>query len=278
MPDDSPPSFSGQFNSRFSFGTDGQLAGSFGTAVLEDLIAGIDEFRAAATAQISHRMLGPGMLGAFAWLDDQQLLNGIGKYPHAYITFTKQLRPFPPAKRARLQTVLDRCPGFPADALPEFDGLVLCDQDGQPHTVGPSTPRPHLQVPALRTVGYRRTGNRLVPLLHAKMVLLGDLCWHDEDDFGPADILSFRPQRLWIGSANGTYSSRFSLEFGCWQTEPELLKQAEQFLIKVVAHSERIDPDADDMEPDLAQPVYDVVAMAEAAGLLDDGDEPDHPW
>jgi hypothetical protein len=31
-----------------------------------------------------------------------------------------------------------------------------------------------------------------------KMVLLGEVWWHDEDDFGTADVIGFRPQRLWI--------------------------------------------------------------------------------
>jgi hypothetical protein len=234
MPDDHAPAFSAVFNSQFGFGPTQRLTGQLGTDVLDGLITGIDEFRAAAAGGRSHRMLGPAMLGAFAWLDDAKLLDRIADFPHACVTFTKQPRPFPPAKLARLNTVLNRCPGFPADGLPGLDGLVLRDEEGQALVVGPSTPLPHLQIPALRAIGYRRTGDRVVPLLHAKMVLLGELWWHDEDDFGVGDVLIFRPQRLWIGSANGTYSSRFSLEFGCWQDDPELLRQAKQFLIQVV--------------------------------------------
>lgn len=76
-------------------GPDGRLTGRFGTNVLDDLIGGIDEFRGAATARMSHRMLGPAMLGAFAWLDDLQLLKRISEYPYACVAFTKQPRPFP---------------------------------------------------------------------------------------------------------------------------------------------------------------------------------------
>jgi hypothetical protein len=43
-----------------------------------------------------------------------------------------------------------------------------------------------------------------------------------------------------------------------------------------VSHSDDLDPDSDDMEPDLAEPIYDDAAMAEAAALLDD--EPGSPW
>jgi hypothetical protein len=58
--------FSSRFNSQFSFGQDGELTGRFGLSVLDDLIAGIDEFWAAA-ARRSSRDLGPAMLGAFGW-------------------------------------------------------------------------------------------------------------------------------------------------------------------------------------------------------------------
>jgi hypothetical protein len=269
------PSFSSRFNSQFSFGKDGELTGRFGLNVLDDLIAGIDEFQAAAASQTSARDLGPAMLGTFGWLSDQRLLNRIAEYPHACVAFNKQQRPFPSATLARLRDALARCHGFPADALPELQTLAPPDELGQPEVVGPHTLLPPHTIPGIRTVGYRKIGKRKTPLLHAKMVLLGELCWHDEDEHGrPGDIVVFLPRRLWIGSANGTYCSRFSLEFGCWQTEPELLAQAKRFLTQVIAHSEELDPDSHDMDPDLVEVDFDDEAMAEAyAQLLDDEDE-----
>jgi hypothetical protein len=280
MAADRPPSFSSRFDSQFSFGKDGHLTGRAGLNVLDDLIAGIDEFMAAAAVgRKSARDAGPAMLGAFMWLDDPELLKRIADCPHACVAFTKQPRPFPQARLARLRDALDRCPGFPAAALPELETLALRDEFGRPQLVGPSTRLPQLTIPALRTVGHRRAGGRLVPLLHAKMVLLGNLRWHDEDDLGyPAETLSFWPRRLWIGSANGTTASRLSLEFGCWQAEPELLRQAKRFLTQVIAHSEDLDPDSDNMDPDLVEVEFDDEAMAEAmgelSGFLDEDDEP----
>lgn len=205
------------------------------------------------------------MLGAFGWLGDQQLLNRIAGFPHACVAFTKQRRPYKPETLARLQDALDRCNGFPAAALPGFEKLAAPDECGQPQVVGPYTSLPRPNIKGLRTVGYRDTGDRIVPLLHAKMMLLGDLHWHYEDELGlSADILIFHPRRLWIGRANGTYGSRFSLEFCCWQTDLELLTQAQQFLTQLIAHSEDLDPDSDDMDPDLAEVEFDGEAMAEA--------------
>jgi hypothetical protein len=48
---------------------------------LDELIAGIDEFQEAVTAHPTHHSLGAAMLGAFAWLDDNRLLERIASYP-----------------------------------------------------------------------------------------------------------------------------------------------------------------------------------------------------
>ena len=278
MPADQLPSFSAAFNSRFSFGKDAKLTGQFGTNVLDSLIDGIDDFRAAAASERpSPRRPGPAMLGAFMWLDDPELLARIAGFPHASVAFTKQPRPFRPDKLARLRDVLDRSRGFPAKALPELAWLMPVDEDGEVPIVGPYSHPPNVQLPALRTIGYRRTaGGKLVPILHAKLVLLGDLRWHDEDEFGIADVLAFWPRRLWVGSANGTFSSRSSLEFGCWLSEPELLSKALRFLAQVLRHSEDLDPDSDVVEPDLVDPEFDDEAMAEAAHF--DGPDEEQDW
>jgi hypothetical protein len=112
-----------------------------------------------------------------------------------------------------------------------------------------------------------------VPILHAKLVLLGELTWHEDEAYGLGEMLRFEPERLWAGSANGTRSSRSSLEFGCWLDDPALLREALQFLTRVLRHSEDFDPDSADMVPDLAEPVFDDAAMAEAASWNEPEDE-----
>ena len=136
------PSFPAAFDIRVTFGPDGSLSGRFGTGVLDELIAGIDEFQEAVTARPAYHSLGAAMLGAFAWLDDSQLLERVARYPYACVTFTKQPRPFPPHKLARLQNVLDRGRGFPAAALEGLETLMPLDDLGQPQIVGPHSPAP----------------------------------------------------------------------------------------------------------------------------------------
>ena len=90
------------------------------------------------------------------------------------------------------------------------------DDLGQPQIVGPHSPAPSHMFRPLRTLGYRKVGDKLVPLLHTKLMLLGELTWMEDEEFGLGGITRFQPKKLWIGSANGTFSSRFNLEMGCW--------------------------------------------------------------
>jgi hypothetical protein len=268
------PAFSKAFDSRFSFGPDSRLAGRFGTDVLGGLINGIDEF----SSDVAGRRLGrarrdgPAMLGAFMWVDDPELLERIAGFHRACVAFTKQPR-MNEAKRALFRDVLDRSRGFPARALPELEWLLPYDDEGQVPVVGPSSPAPAVRLPALRAVGYRRVGGRLVPILHAKLLLLGVLTWLEDEEYGSGEFLRFEPERLWVGSANGTRTSRSSLEFGCWLEDWKLLESARRFLAEVLHHSEAFDPDSDDMAPELVDPDFDDVAMAEAAAALDWPDE-----
>lgn len=108
------------------------------------------------------------------------------------------------------------------------------------------------------------------------MLLLGELWRHDEDGLGGvADVIGFRPSRLWLGSANGTESSRRSLEFGLWTRDPGLMKAAQKFLVEVVAQSEELDPDSNILTPDLVEPDYDDEEMWEALTTLSDGSTDD---
>ena len=116
---------------------DSRLAGRFGTDALGGLIKGIDEFSFDVTGRRLGRARrdGPAMLGAFMWLDDPELLERIAGFHRACVAFTKQPR-MNEAKRARFRDVLDRSRGFPATALPELEGLLPYDDEGQVPVVG----------------------------------------------------------------------------------------------------------------------------------------------
>jgi hypothetical protein len=70
-----------RFNSQFRFGQDGKLAGRFGLNVPDDLIAGIDEFRASAPtsrgrewAQRERRVITESRPARAAWTPQSDVL------------------------------------------------------------------------------------------------------------------------------------------------------------------------------------------------------------
>ncbi|MFE1016105.1 hypothetical protein ACFW4M_33175 [Streptomyces sp. NPDC058794] len=270
------PSFSKQFDVQAVL-EDGKRPVQFGTNVLAGLIEGIDKFRRDLDQQRRSKSLGPAMLGAFLWVDDAELLQRIAEFPAACVVVSKQPRGKYHAERLRkVAEAVQDAAGLPTWAFSELEELRF-HQDGKAPVLGPGSPQERVRLPALRTLGYRKAGNHLVPILHTKMLLLGELWWHDEDALGGvADVTGFTPHRLWLGSANGTGSSRRSLEFGLWLDDPDLLKAARRFLVEVLAHSENLDPDSNDLTPDLVVPDYDDEAMWEAMAALADHDADEH--
>ena len=265
-------SFSNQFDVQAVL-EGGKYPVRFGTDVLAGLVEGIDGFRQDLEQQRRSRSRGPAMLGAFLWVDDPELLQRIAEFPSACVVVSKQPRGKRHVERLRkVAEAVRSAAGFPVHAFSELEELRF-HQGGKAPLLGPGSPQEYIRLPALRTLGYRKAGDHLVPILHTKMMLLGELWWHDEDGLGGvADVTGFTPHRLWLGSANGTESSRRSLEFGLWLEDPGLLKAARQFLVEVLAHSQELDPDSDGLEPDLVVSDYDDEAMWEAMTALADYD------
>lgn len=111
----------------------------------------------------------------------------------------------------------------------------------------------------MREVGFRRRDDHsLVPIVHAKILLLGTMMWTDEHPSGHVDDhIWFEPECLWVGSANFTRSSRRSLEMGLWTSEPKLLTAARQFLTTLVSISEPLGTGPDIVDPELEPVQFD---------------------
>ncbi|MGH3757149.1 hypothetical protein [Actinophytocola sp.] len=275
-----PAGFPVQFDHRFlRLLSDGTGAERFGLDVLGGLVDGLADYRSLHDQSPPARSLGPALLGGFMWLDDDELIEAIASYPAACVVVSKQPAATDLRRRRkqatfdRLRQICDSRSGFPTRACPELADLAH-RTNGVPTVIGPYTELPDLTVPTFRSIGPRKTGQHLVPILHTKMVLVGHLWWHDEGAAGQVeDVIGFTPQRLWLGSANGTRSSRRNLEFGVWLTDGTVLATARKFLTQVIRHSEDIDPTTDVFDPELAPIEFDDDAMAEAAAeLWDDND------
>ncbi|UFN45183.1 hypothetical protein [Nocardioides okcheonensis] len=234
----------------------------FGRDVLSTLV---DELQRAADTRRTDRNWGPGVLGCAMWMDDPELLQVLGRMANACIVVTKQ------GKRAHGKptwpalTELAEKVGLLQSAYPELSELAVREADGNPIVIGPYAGdwTTHT-ISGVRELGFRRAGDQLVPIVHAKILLLGDMWWTDEHPSGfVQDIYGFRPRRLWIGSANFTQSSRSSLEMGLWTEDPAMLDAARKWLLALVELSEPLGEGPDIMDPELLPVEYDDAAIAE---------------
>lgn len=242
----------------------------FGRNVLQGLVDGIDDFvheRQPRWERRSHRVGAPVMLGCSPWVNDDKLMEAIESLPGACIVISKHPRTAGGKAAAdRLREVNERTKGIELRALSGL-GDMAPQVAGQPRLIGPYD-RIHDEGASLstfRTIGFRRTGRGRPPIAHAKLALLGNICWTDEHPTGHVDdYVWFSPRRLWVSSANFTYASRRSLEFGYWTEDEDLVGAVQQFLVGLIGASEDIDSAADAADPELARVEYDDAAMAEA--------------
>jgi|GEM_PF-3140959 len=258
--------FPDEFNDQFPVGAEEGNNAFFGRNVLRGLVDGIGDFiHLRQPRWRRYRPIGPALLGSAMWINDEELIDKLDELSGACIIVTKQGRTSREInKLSPLAVVNARTPGMPVRAFSALTELAP-KTDGKPTVVGPYSSMYEGSVPTIRTIGFRRAGKVAPPILHAKLALLGNLWWHDEDGVGGvADVIGFEARRLWVSSANFTGSSRNSLEFGYWTEDPALVRGAERFLVKLMRSSEALEPDADAFEPELAPVEYDDVAMVEA--------------
>ncbi len=241
----SPPEFPGYFDQVLR--TDAGDGANFGRNVLQGLVDGIRLHRERRVR--SRWIWGTGVIACAMAVDDQDLLDEFGRCESSCIVVTEQGRGIGKDAFRRLEEHAANAQGLAQSAFHELADLAPT-LNGEPLVVGPQSPRNDGGVPAVRDFGFRRVGNKLVPIVHAKMALVGDMCWTDEHPSGHVvDEIFFVPRRLWIGSANFTGSSRRSLEFGTWVTDNVLLTAARRFLLGLVAMSEPLRNEPDDMQP-----------------------------
>jgi hypothetical protein len=214
-----------------------------------------------------HRVGAPALLGCSPWVNDHKLIEAIEALPGACIVISKHPRTAGgKAAAKRLREVNERTDGIELRALSGL-GDMAPKLAGQPRIIGPydSIHGECASLSTFRTIGFRKTGRDRPPIAHAKLALLGNICWTDEHPTGHVDdYVWFSPRRLWVSSANFTYASRRSLEFGYWTEDEDLVGAVQQFLVGLIGASEDIDSAADAVDPELARVDYDDAAMAEA--------------
>jgi hypothetical protein len=258
-------SFPPEFNDEFTVGVEPGNHAYVGQDVLRGLVSGIDDFiQVRQERWRQFRSLGPALLGSTGWFTDDELIAKLTELAGACVVVTKQGRTEGDlTKLQELHRANADAPGFPIRAFSELEQMRP-RVDDKPELVGPGSQLDEVVLPTIRTLGFRPRTRGYVPLMHAKLALLGHLWWHDEGLLGHVeDVVGFTPKRLWVSSANFTRASRSSLEIGYWTEDPGLLKGMEGFLVKLIGASEGLDPD-DECKPQLLTVEYDDEAMAEA--------------
>ncbi|GII94933.1 hypothetical protein Ssi02_51640 [Sinosporangium siamense] len=112
----------------------------------------------------------------------------------------------------------------------------------------------------MRVFGYQQSGNNIVPLLHSKMLVLGGTYEDDEDFTG----VHFVPDIVWIGSANWTdLAANLHEESATAVADRSFVKDATNFVIRIISESEPLEQCAVTPRPDLAPVDFDMEAFAE---------------
>jgi len=234
----------------------------FGRNVLGGLVGTLDDL---AREPRTERRWGPGLLGCSMWMDDPELIAVLSRLANVCVVVTKQTSARIAKEDAEPLRALAETAGLAQSAYPEL-GEYAARVGRRPMVVGPGTPdwTDATSIGGVREVGFRRSGDHLVPIVHAKMALVGDMCWTDEHPSAAViDELWFEPRRLWIGSANFTRSSRRSLEVGMWTADATMLAAARRFLTTLVSLSEPLGRGPAVMEPELLPVEYDDAAFSD---------------
>lgn len=241
----------------------------FGQDVLQGLIDGIEDFvneRQRRWERSTYRIGSPAMLGCSPWVSDRALLETIERLP-ACVVISKAPRTADEHRTFnRLRQANERASGIELRSLSDL-GDMSPKVAGAPRVIGPyDSLDDGFVLSTFRTIGYRKTGATLPPLAHAKLALLGNICWTDEHPAGGVDdYVWFSARRLWVSSANFTYASRRSAEFGYWTEDADLIDGVKTFLSRLIGASEDIDSVSDVPDPELAPVALDHDAMAHAA-------------
>jgi hypothetical protein len=232
---------------------------SFGS-VMEHLIEGLVDFAGQQPREDTFkRGTTPAVIGCVPWVNHERLTAALASMGACCIVMDKG------AKDSGAASALHKN-GRPiwAEHLPGFDEVGYIEPDGTRPMITPHGMQGR-QVEALgpvRRAGYR--GGKQLPLLHAKLLVLGESWWFDNDEEGPwGPQYGFRPQRAWHGSANWTSNAGSHLEFGNWIDDPDLVDHTFRFLLDVITFSEPFESTTARPQPELVDATWDDAAFQE---------------
>lgn len=243
--------------------TEGANAWALGTIslavnVIDELARGIATFPDVVDDRFRRKAMAvPVGIGCVPWLNDDAVIDALLGLDQVCIVIDKK------ASQTGAKRLLDEACGLwqPLIGLEEFG---VPNATGEPPWITPEVGGMpgERRLDPVRVVGWRKQKGRTLPLLHAKLLVLG-AAYEAEWDYGTVQLL--RPLRVWVGSPNWTAASRDHLEVGVWCDDPGMAKQALRFLTSIVRISERLDATALEPSPELVEGRWDDEAFADLA-------------
>lgn len=253
------------------WGPDNQWSAWFGGGVVDALVEVLDLHLHSPLDVPSRYAPRPAVLGAVPWMTHEKVIDRL-THCQTCVIMTK------PRPGAQLPPQIIRYAadgeGFPKHALHELDDWGPKLPGGHAPTIGPWTPYPLESEPLgpVRVVGYRGGGK--APLLHTKLLVLGVIYWLEDDEW-LTERLTFRPQRVWWGSANFTRGAENHLEMGTLSDDPSLAEHAADYLVDLIRLSEPFHSESYWPTPELAAAGWDDAAFQEYTDSIDWGDYAD---
>jgi hypothetical protein len=232
-----------------------------GTGVLGDLIAGIQSFARLPRPNLFRNWVDPIAIGCVPWLNDDGVVDALARLSGCCIVISKGA-----SDRRAVDRLAESASPVPSHAIPSLAELGTPDAEGRAPMMLPSGPTRDLVVELgpVRVWGYRGMG-RAVPLLHAKVLVLGEIHGHEDDEWDWGVHQTFHPVKAWLGSANWTKGSSDSIEIGLWVDEPSLIDRLSKFVCSMIAASEALDSASPLPTPDLVAAEWDDDAFREAS-------------
>jgi hypothetical protein len=243
--------------------THGSIA--FGS-VIGNLVDGIRGFVSDPRPNREVYWCEPVAIGCVPWMNNERLVAALTLLPTC-IVMTKNATDLRGAHELQATGT-----PLPSAYLPGFDSVGFLDHRGQRPVMTPhGLTGPKLEeLGPVRLAGWR--GDRAVPLLHAKMLVLADAHWW-ETDWGE-ERWDLQVRRAWLGSANWTHAAENDhLEFGLWVDDLMLVEQVSKFLLDLLMFSEPLDTASDQPSPELADAEWDHAAFYEAMEAMRDYDD-----
>jgi hypothetical protein len=240
---------------------------TFGSGVLADFIQGLRDLPAVVASGIPRKAEPyPVVLGCVPWLTSSEVVDALIEIGSCCVVVDKS------SERSEIERLTADGGGVLQRLLPnlEFWGPAT---EGGPPTIDPNSAVEfhERELEPVRMFGWRKIGNRQVPILHAKLAVCCVAYTWEGEMGGWDDLLS--PLRVWMGSANWTRGSLRHLEFGAWTHDQALAKAALEFVTDVIRSSEPFDSTAVPPTPELVEGRWDNDAFAELAAEMQEADE-----